>query len=191
MRLASVLLVAVLMTTCAISGTFAKYVSEGTATATAKVAKWSIMVEGQDIAVDNSTIAFDLAETWTDFDGSAEVDVAHKLLAPGTKGSFDFAIQNTAAVNVKYSITLTEALSAVPAGYNEADFPVEYSTDNAHWSADIADAVAAGAINMGDSATITVYWRWAFAGNDTTDTAFGVTAPTVTITATIVVEQVD
>lgn len=40
MRVASALLVAVLMTTCAISGTFAKYTSTATTSDQARVAKW-------------------------------------------------------------------------------------------------------------------------------------------------------
>ena len=45
MRLASVMLMLCLITTCAISGTFAKYTTSGTATDTARVAKWGVGVE--------------------------------------------------------------------------------------------------------------------------------------------------
>lgn len=44
MRAASGLLVAVLLTTCVISGTFAKYVSKGTALDSARVAKWGVTI---------------------------------------------------------------------------------------------------------------------------------------------------
>lgn len=44
MRLASSLLVAVLLTSSVISGTFAKYVTEGSATDSARVAKWGVNV---------------------------------------------------------------------------------------------------------------------------------------------------
>ena len=40
MRIASVLLVAVILTTCAISGTFAKYVSSADSSDSARVAYW-------------------------------------------------------------------------------------------------------------------------------------------------------
>ena len=43
MRVASALLVAVLLTTCAISGTFAKYVSTATGEDAARVAYWVII----------------------------------------------------------------------------------------------------------------------------------------------------
>ncbi|MBQ3003454.1 MAG: hypothetical protein IJD82_06965, partial [Clostridia bacterium] len=46
MRIASVLLIAVMMSTCAISGTFAKYVTSGDASDSARVAKWGVEVTG-------------------------------------------------------------------------------------------------------------------------------------------------
>ena len=54
MRLSALLLVAVLLTTCVISGTFAKYVTTGTATDSARVAKWGVTVEAKldDLFVD-------------------------------------------------------------------------------------------------------------------------------------------
>ena len=44
MRLASVLLVAVLLSTCAISGTFAKYVTTKEASDSARVAKFGVTI---------------------------------------------------------------------------------------------------------------------------------------------------
>ncbi len=45
LRMASALLVLTLLTTCIIGGTFAKYTTSGTATDTARVAKWGVKVE--------------------------------------------------------------------------------------------------------------------------------------------------
>jgi len=45
MRLASALLILTMVTTCAISGTFAKYVTEAKTTDTARVAKWGVKVD--------------------------------------------------------------------------------------------------------------------------------------------------
>ena len=44
MRLASALLVAVLLTTSVISGTYAKYITENTGSDEARVAKWGVTV---------------------------------------------------------------------------------------------------------------------------------------------------
>lgn len=190
MRVASALLVAVLMTTCAISGTFAKYTSTTTGTGTARVAKWAFVVNGDPIA---ETFTFELIDTLYEDDGvTAETDVKGKLLAPGTAGSFDIVLENESEVTAKYELTLTETITGLPGTVAAADFPVVYSTDNAHWSTDITNAVASGLINYGDSATITVYWRWAFDGNDTIDTALGTAGNVeVTVTATVILTQVD
>lgn len=47
MRVASFLLVAVLISTSAISGTYAKYVTEGSGTDSARVAKWGVVIEAE------------------------------------------------------------------------------------------------------------------------------------------------
>lgn len=85
MRIASVLLVAVLLSTCAISGTFAKYVQEGTSTDTSRVAKWGVTVG----ATSNS--AFKKTYTVSESDAraivNADVDIGDDyLVAPGTAG---------------------------------------------------------------------------------------------------------
>jgi hypothetical protein len=190
MRVASALLVAVLMTTCAISGTFAKYTSTTTGTGSAKVAKWAFVVNGNPIA---DTFTFDLIDTLYEYDGvTAETDVKGTLLAPGTAGSFDIVLTNESEVTAKYELTLTETITGLPGTVAAADFPVEYSTDNAHWSTDITNAVASGVINYGNSATITVYWRWVFEGNDIIDTALGTAGNVqVTVAAKVILTQVD
>ena len=55
MRVASVLLVAVLLTTCAISGTFAKYVTTGNTGDGARVAKWGIVMDSTGTATFKDT----------------------------------------------------------------------------------------------------------------------------------------
>lgn len=47
MRAASALLIAVLLTTCAVSGTFAKYTTSETGSDTARVAKWGVEVTAE------------------------------------------------------------------------------------------------------------------------------------------------
>ena len=208
MRLASGLLVAVLLTTCAISGTFAKYISTAEGSDSARVAKWSIKVEGTEIGVaGDTTVAFDLFATINDSNGSAETDVAagtgdEHIIAPGTSGSFDIDIQNLSEVNAKYTIELSET--------NTGNIPLQYSVDGETWKDSIEELAMTDltgvdiAMKIGTD-TQTVYWRWVFdnevtanghAGQtNTTDTALGYGANSadiqVTITATITVEQVD
>ena len=108
MRLASALLVAVLLTTCAISGTFAKYVTEGTSTDTARVAKWGVVITAAtDTMFDKE---YD-GDVYTDL--AVKTDVAYgdnNLVAPGTTGSLtDMTLSGKpeVAVSVTYEATVT------------------------------------------------------------------------------------
>ena len=202
MRLASGLLVAVLLTTCAISGTFAKYVSDVAASDSARVAKWSIKVEGEEIGAEEPTIIFNLFD-YTD----ANVDVNGKddnaqVIAPGTTGSFKIDIVNESEVNAKYTIKFEET--------NNGNIPLQYSVDGTTWKDSINELAMeqltdqAIAMNNGTDAR-TIYWKWVFDNTtgtvhdgqtDVTDTALGHdaaygNAATVTIKATITVTQVD
>ena len=80
MRLASSLLVAVLLTSSVISGTFAKYVTADEATDTARVAKWGVTVTGETAAT-NDMFVKQYNET-----GSVTVDASEDVVAPGTSG---------------------------------------------------------------------------------------------------------
>lgn len=85
MRLASLLLVCVLLTTSVISGTFAKYVSSASGTDTARVAKWGVQVQGFDgmFSQNYSTDDSDYTAIYTNSVISADTD---KVVAPGTSG---------------------------------------------------------------------------------------------------------
>ena len=177
MRIASVLLVAVLLSTCAISGTFAKYTStfEGTSTA-AKVATWNVTVNG---AAETADFEFDILETVLDTKtGAEDADVNGKLLAPGTKGSFKIVINNQSDVTATYTVGNLTPNTALP-----FEFVVDTATAT----------IAAGA-----SATVTVDWVWPFevdgdaaaiAAADAIDKALQ--GQTITVTTTVTVEQVD
>ena len=120
MRLASFLLVAVLISTSAISGTYAKYVTDDSGFDTARVAKFGVVVdvEGSMFAeayekVDNgngATASTDTTLTTVVSDGTGG-DYTN-LLAPGTKGKMT-EIQLSGkpevdvAVTYKADVTLT------------------------------------------------------------------------------------
>ena len=201
MRIASVLLVVVLLTTSIISGTLAKYTSSVEASAIATVAKWDIKVNNSKISVSNPNITFDLFDTVKDSNGVGdESNVVSKKIAPGTSGSFAFKIENFSEVNAQYTVALTEE--------NDLDVPLQYSIDGGNtWSDSIGELATTNITNQSiditnSESTVTVYWRWMFDGStngahisqsDESDTSLGTmdTAPTVTITATITVTQVD
>jgi hypothetical protein len=203
LRMASSLLVLAMITTCVISGTFAKYTSTASGSDEATVAKWSIEVNNTEIAVtgDAKTVSFWLFNTINDTGNTTEEDDVKKtLIAPGTSGSFALNLENLSEVDAKYTITLSET--------NGSDIPLQYSLDGNNWEDSI------GALNSSlkekdiamenGMAEHIVYWRWVYEGTtsgahesqtDSTDTALGVaaqtTAGTVTISASITAWQVD
>lgn len=186
-----------------VAGTYAKYTSEIAGSDNASVAKWAWKINQEDFksATDvTNGYTFDLFKTIKEADTtSAETDVDADLIAPGTGGSFDIAITNNSEVNATYAIAFTEI--------NSSGIPIEYSTDGSTWVSGVSNInVPATAINIGQTAsTLTVKWRWAFTGSDSTnyastqtdatDTALGFaangTAPTVQVNATVTVTQVD
>lgn len=106
MRAASVLAVAVLLTTCAISGTFAKYVTSGNAGDSARVAKWGVSVVATTDNIFDATYN-DEDATYSGLSVSALEDV----VAPGTSKAnlTDLTLTGTpeVAVRVEYTAVLT------------------------------------------------------------------------------------
>ncbi len=189
MRVASAMLVAALLTTCVISGTFAKYTSSASGTDTATVAKWSFKVNAEQIAKsgDEATVKFNLFDTIKDEDGTKETDVIADKIAPGTSGSFAITLSNDSEVNAKYTIALNET--------NDSNVPIQYSLDGATYGtlASLATALTDQSIEMtSGSETKTIYWKWAYDGEDTSlGIAAQTTAPTVTVNAKITATQVN
>ena len=187
-RVMAVLSVVMMFTICFVGGTFAKYTSSGSGSDTATVAKWDIKVGGTNITT-NDTFTFDLFKTITDSDlNSSETDmnpVDGSIIAPGTSGKFDIEIKNDSQVNAKYSIDYTVT--------NNGNIPVQFSTDGATWKTDINELdVSDVAIDIGAEKTVTVRWKWAFDGNDITDTTLGSAgAATLTVAAAVTATQVD
>lgn len=108
MRTASVLLVLTLLTVCVISGTFAKYVTSGEGSDSARVAKFGVAINAHGTTF-AQTYAKDDQSATTITDSVVSSDNS-KVVAPGTSGELANAtITGTpeVAVNVKYEPTLT------------------------------------------------------------------------------------
>lgn len=106
MRLASSLLVAVLLTSSVISGTFAKYVTSDEAQDSARVAKWGVNVTAGGALFSDTYI--DAPSTGPDL--KVDSNDGAKVVAPGTNnadGAFKFSITGSpeVAVNVKFDVT--------------------------------------------------------------------------------------
>ena len=217
LRIASVLLVAVLLSTCAISGAFAKYTTSGTATDTARVAKFGITVNA------NASKAF--ANTYADLDGDGKIIPATPavgdgegvsvvgqsdaiVVAPGTEGAFSaFTFDGTAEVAVEVKTTATLALVGweVSGDYycpiviykngvevaDGSDYTSIEEFQNEVASAAANSTVFAAGATV--SSTDVWSWEWAFEVDDNKDTLLGQSNATNTIqlTVTATVTQVD
>lgn len=139
MRLASGLLVAVLLTTCAISGTFAKYVTEASGTNSARVAKWGVEISGMGNDLFAQTYAKDSSTT---IDNT--VSATENVVAPGTKNEegVTFSLTGTPEVAVKIDVVVkgstTDTITDVvlPAGeytdWTQAPYEKTFTTDAAY-----------------------------------------------------------
>lgn len=92
MRAASALLVAVLLTTCVISGTYAKYTTSNSALDSARVAKWGF--ETTELTIDMFA---------AEYNGTVDASDDKDVVAPGTTKTFTVALLPTAGTpEVKY-----------------------------------------------------------------------------------------
>ncbi len=131
MRLASALLVLVMLTTCAISGTFAKYITKADVADTARVAKWGVAVTATGSLYENQYANDDEVEK-----DEAGKDIAYTVVsaasddvvAPGTANTdgLHFSITGTpeVAVNISFNITNVKDV-CLPAGTYK-----DYTTGN-------------------------------------------------------------
>lgn len=110
MRIASILMVAVLLTVCAVSATFAKYVTSADASDFARVAKFGVeLIVTGDSGFANEYATDDKAT----YSGTVSVKASDdaNVVAPGTAstadGALKFAIKGTPEVATKIDIDFT------------------------------------------------------------------------------------
>ena len=200
MRIAAGVMTAALLSTCAISSTFAKYTSESTGTATARVAKWDILF-GEGETTMNKTFTFDLFSTLYDTTANNEETDVKKgddvtRIAPGTQGSFAVKITNNSEVTAKYTVSFAIGYTDDTANTETVKsviIPLQFSNDGSDWKTSIADLnTAAVNLAMDNNATCTVYWKWDYENsNDANDTILGTAGAEIQITATVTATQVD
>ena len=212
MRVASALLVAVLMTTCAISGTFAKYTTSGTAEDSARVAKWGVTVtaSGEEVFTEKyADVAGD--------DGTKVVSTVD-VVAPGTKGSLaSIAISGTPEVAVKVTYDAELTLAGWTTDGADVYCPIVFTVNGTDYqiTVGIVDTAAleeavekaiedyskeyAANTDLSTVAgdTLTVSWRWDYTGNDDAkdtilgDRAADDNAATIELTVKTIVTQID
>lgn len=188
MRIASVLLIAVLMTTCAISGTFAKYVTSDAGADSARVAKFGVVIEADSFDIFKTQYETD--DDTASFTGDYSVSSSDTtdLLAPGTSGTFaNIAITGTPEVAVEVAIVATVEIS--DNWIVDGDFycPITVTVGTEEFSGldyDSADAFAAAIkaeidgksaqyapnADLGanyNNTNLDLAWEWAFDGTET------------------------
>lgn len=196
MRLASILLVLVLMTSSVVGGTFAKYTTSAESSDTARVAYWGFEKP--------TTVEFDL---FGHSDSGVYFDGTNDLLAPGTTKTINYEFLNTKvgdrAPEVAYKVIVTTDGSVPPSQklddqitwiYNGTDCPTWDSFINAI-KAESAEYNAGELPNfLKAGETNTIGWRWEFAdGSDVEDTYLGneTELASVKLAIKITVEQMD
>ena len=194
MRMAAVLLVCVLLTTSVISGTFAKYTSEATGTATARVAKWGW---------GDTTIAIDLFDD--EYDNSVDSADDANVIAPGTAKSaaivwtadesFAPEVDYTLSFKVADTTDIPEILEAELDWTLKIDGEAQsFTTFTALKNALEAKTYSGNAADEAPVVNIEIGWSWAFnGGDDAADTYLGNMDPlaSLTIAVTMTATQVD
>ena len=214
MRIASVLLVAVLLSTCAISGTFAKYVTSANSSDSARVAKF-----GVEITANGNIFAASYDSTVAADGGTPDV------VAPGTSGNLaSMTLSGKPEVSVKVTYTGTVQLTGWTDSNGDFYCPVkvtveetklcglDYASSDAFITA-IQDNIASYSKTYAPNTdlsgvgadSLAISWEWAYEDataylngtqNDTDDTFLGDqaaadNASTILISLVTTVTQVD
>ena len=137
MRAASGLLVATMLTTCAISGTFAKYVTQDNGGDVARVAKWGVIVqvEGDLYSqkyLNTDNVATDKIDTETTIGVNGKQIANTNVVAPGTKSDefFSFNINGTPEVDSQLTVAITHQNIYLGDGSYGVMVPVQKGTLN-------------------------------------------------------------
>lgn len=219
MRIAAVMMVLALVTTCVISGSFAKYVTTGEGSDSARVAKWGVTVTANGAAFGNAYKAADgkISATYAAATDSVHGEEGAKVVAPGTGDSVvAMTISGTPEVDCEVAfeaeITLDGWGSYCPIVFtigeddpattdvNEAT--VISNPDPDALKAAVEAAIAAYTANyeagqdLSNAEAPAISWEWPFStseANDVKDTALGnaTTKATIAIAITTTITQVD
>ncbi|MCD8363979.1 MAG: hypothetical protein LUC98_13670 [Lachnospiraceae bacterium] len=194
MRLASGLMVLTLLSTCAISGTYAKYVTSGSGSDSARVAKFGVEVTAASTMFSETYELHDSTQTGVGTHSVVSSATGEKLVAPGTSGDMaDIEISGTpeVAVEVAYEATVDLGDNWV---YNDGNSnayycPITITVNNTDYygldyssASEFENAVKAAITGYsksyeaikdlstvsGVSSTddLAISWAWAFEGTD-------------------------
>lgn len=218
MRLASFLLVAVLISTTAISGTYAKYVTAAESIDQARVAKWGVEITANGstfanvYATDDTTVATIANSVYN----ASEDNASEDLVAPGTKGNMvmmTISGKPEVAVSVTYEANFSVGNWVVDGTFycplvitvGEKKFDGKTYTDAETFETAVKKAIEEYSKKYGHNFDLTkakaptVSWEWPFStgvNNDEKDTKLGNQAADgnpgkVTLSINTIVTQID
>ena len=217
MRIAAFLFILTMISTCAFATTFAKYTTTGSASDTARVAKWGVVITASD--ADNNEYEYETSTV----DAQIKTSATEKTLAPGSTVNFvTFTLTGTpeVSVSVDYEATLTLTGWKVgeteycPLVFNVAGVSYSWRQDVEHKDETVAQFAArvvaainaydqtyqvSETLNLSNATQLSVSCSWDYstsAENDIKDTALGdlattVNAPTISLTVSCTATQVD
>lgn len=180
LRAAAGIVVAALLTTCLIGGTFAKYTTGAKASTGARVANWGF-------SSDNS-ISFD--NLFKDsYNGTVKSNDGSKIIAPGTSGSvqFSFAYDDSEGNAPEVAYSFTVAVTGDCADEIKANPDIQFRVDNGEfgtWDKMVADLKALSGESDGSKnyepgqlpeaftaagERHTISWQWLFTDSPETD----------------------
>lgn len=185
MRVGVSLLALMLITSCFVGGTFAKYTTSGSGSDTARVAKFGVTVTAEGHTFAN---AYQTDQEGKDF-LAVESGTSDEVVAPGTWGDMvSFTISGTPEVAVRVNCEVTEFELGDRWKDKDGKYycPLEITVDqktlkgNSYASADLFEAAVKAEINAYSKTYapgteleeqqfedgLYVSWEWKFEGND-------------------------
>ena len=186
-----VLLVLCVVLAMMLVGTLAKFMTSGTLSDGASVAKFGLNIP--------TTINL-FADSYTNVQADAD---GKKIIAPGTSGQYTFTVTGTSEVAYQVSANVSLDYSDAWGAHQPLKFSINGTdfTDFAQFQIDLATALGTQSMapNQAYASTQTIYWRWPFFAStqdDTKDTALGQeaatgTAATVEMTIQVIATQID
>ncbi len=174
------LLMAVVVTGYSVAGTYAKYTSSLDFADEARVATWGFKLNGKtpeevkEMKIDLFQDSYEIVEGEGNYDVVSKVK-GQKVVAPGTRGEYEFNVTGTAETNYVVAFNATVVNTIKTDSYN----PIFFRLNGGDWMNEaefqeylnetVTDATnKVYAANEELNKTYKIEWMWAFDENDTT-----------------------
>ena len=159
-----VALISLLYSVSLIQSTYAKYVTTADANTNITIARWNVLVNGQDVK-NNSDFSSKVTPVFTGND-----NIASGIIAPTSTGYFDLIINGTNSdVSFTYTIKIQNDTNTSVKDLTLDSYTIDSGTSNT-----FTDGTITGNINLNDTNkthTIRVYVKWLDGDTETMNNA--------------------